>query len=71
MTHNFSEQQMDLVKLKSRGVSCDMSPDAIMRRLDIVDELRELAKDLQNSKRLGSIKETPGLMTPSEWTTKN
>jgi hypothetical protein len=28
----------------------------ILRRLDIVDELRELARDLQNAKRLGSLK---------------
>lgn len=55
MKQNISEQQMQLAKSQSRGVNCDMSPDAILRRLDIVDELRELAKDLQNAKRLGSL----------------
>ena len=33
-----------------------MTPEAILRRLDIVDELRELAMELQNAKRLGSIR---------------
>ncbi len=42
-------------KSKSRGISCDMSSEAILRRLEIVDELRELAKDLQSAKRLGPV----------------
>jgi hypothetical protein len=46
----------EFAKSQSRGVSCDMTADAILRRLDIVDELRELARDLQNAKRLGSVK---------------
>jgi len=32
-----------------------MSPDAINRRLDIVDELREFATELRDSTRLGPI----------------
>ncbi len=32
-----------------------MSTEAVLRRLEIVDELRELAKDLQTAKRLGLI----------------
>ena len=59
MIHNSSERHMQLAKAQSRGASCDMSPDAVLRRLDIVDELRELAKDLQNAKRLGPLKTEP------------
>jgi hypothetical protein len=55
MNFNSSELQKQQSKLRSRGVNCDMTPEAILRRLDIVDELRELARDLQNAKRLGSI----------------
>ena len=32
-----------------------MSPEAVARRLDIVDELRELAEELVNAKRLGPL----------------
>ncbi|MFM2220080.1 MAG: hypothetical protein RL240_4398 [Planctomycetota bacterium] len=32
---------VDTLKSRSRGASRDMSPDAINRRLDIVDELCE------------------------------
>lgn len=39
----------------SRGMGGDMSSEAITSRLDIVDELRELAKELANAKRLGPI----------------
>ncbi len=46
--------QMDS-KMWSRGASADMSPAAVTRRLEIVDELRELARDLQNAKRLGRL----------------
>ncbi len=55
MNFNSSELQKQQSKSRSRGVSCDMTPEAILRRLDIVDELRELARELQNAKRLGSI----------------
>jgi hypothetical protein len=53
---------MKTAKEQSRGVSCDMSPDAVASRLEIVDELRELAWELQNAKRLGPI-EKPILQT--------
>ncbi len=56
MNHNLSERHLQLAKAQSRGASGDMSPDAVLRRLDIVDELRELAQDLQNAKRLGPLK---------------
>jgi len=56
MIHNSFEHQFQQAKSQSRGVSCDMSSEAILRRLDIVDELRELAKDLQNAKRLGPLR---------------
>jgi len=56
MIHNSSEHQFQQAKSQSRGVSCDMSSEAIMRRLDIVDELRELANDLLNAKRLGPVR---------------
>lgn len=51
----------DTLKSRSRGISQDMSPDAINRRLDIVDELREFAFELRDSTRHGSLGKT--LMT--------
>ena len=45
----------DTLKSRSRGTSRDMSPDAINRRLDIVDELREFALKLRDSTRHGPI----------------
>jgi hypothetical protein len=46
-------------KSQSRGASSDMSSAAILRRLEIVDELRELADDLRNAKRLGRVDSDP------------
>ncbi len=46
---------MDPTKSKSRGISCDMSQAAIERRLETVDELRELAIALSQAERLGPI----------------
>lgn len=65
MNFNSSDLRMQQSKSRSRGVSCDMTPEAILRRLDIVDELRELARDLQNAKRLGSIHLNQTVMLPS------
>jgi hypothetical protein len=48
------------LKSRSRGTSRDMSPDAINRRLDIVDELREFALELRDSTRLGPIEKPSG-----------
>ncbi len=47
---------MDPSKSRSRRVSCDMSPAAIERRLETVDELRELAVQLSQAERLGPLK---------------
>lgn len=55
---NKLDTDIDLLKSRSRGTSRDMSPDAINRRLDIVDELREFARELGDTKRHGPI-ETP------------
>ena len=41
------------LKQISRGASLDMSSSAIMRRLEIVDEMRELANALAQAKKLG------------------
>ncbi len=46
-------------KVLSRGISVDMSSSAVTRRLDLVDELRELADELVNAKRLGSVRGDP------------
>ena len=42
-------------KSQSRGIGCDMSSAAVIRRLEIVDELRELAKELQAAKHIGTV----------------
>ncbi len=46
---------MDPTKSRSRGISCDMSASAVERRLEIVDELRELALELSRAERLGPV----------------
>lgn len=43
----------------SRGIGIDMSREAVTRRIDLVDELRELAEELANAKRLGSVISAP------------
>lgn len=48
-------EQKDL----SRGMGVDMSSMAVTRRIDIVDELRELARDLAGAKRLGPVNSAP------------
>ena len=50
----------DTLKSRSRGTSRDRSPDAINRRLDIVDELREFALELRDSTRHGPIEKPSG-----------
>jgi hypothetical protein len=42
-------------KSQSRGASSDMSSAAVLRRLEIVDELRELADDFKDAKRMGPL----------------
>ncbi len=39
-------------KDKSRGVSCDMSPEAIARRIRIVSELRALSLKLAAAEKI-------------------
>jgi len=53
--NNKQDTHADTLKSRSRGTSRDMSPDAINRRLDIVDELREFALELRDSTRRGPI----------------
>ena len=45
----------DSSKSISRGASREMTPDAISRRLDVVDELREFACELRDAPRNGPI----------------
>ena len=56
----------DALKSRSRGASRDMSPDAINRRLDIVDELREFALELRDSTRHGPIEKPLMTVATSE-----
>jgi hypothetical protein len=46
------------LKAKSRGISRDMSPEAISRRFDILVELDTLARALEKAKRQGRVAET-------------
>ena len=55
---------MDPFKAQSRGISVDMSPAAIERRLEIVDELRELSLELARAERLGPVITTAATSTP-------
>jgi hypothetical protein len=63
---------MDPTKSKSRGISCDMSPAAIERRLETVDELRELALDLSRAERLGPVRcQHADVETPASFELQN
>jgi hypothetical protein len=66
MTHNIQEPPTQIAKTQSRGVSCDMSSEAIVRRLDIVDELREFARELEEAKRRGAVKLVQAIATESK-----
>ena len=55
MNEDEPNNRFDSAKSQSRGIDCDMSSDAVIRRLEIVDELRELAKELQAAKRIGTV----------------
>ncbi|MBM81564.1 MAG: hypothetical protein CMJ78_13375 [Planctomycetaceae bacterium] len=46
-------------KAESRGVSADMSPEAISRRLDIVSELYDLCITLGRARYVGKVEESP------------
>lgn len=54
-----SNRALQSPKSQSRGASSDMTSAAILRRLEIVDELRELADDLRNAKRMGRVSSDP------------
>ena len=45
-------------KSKSRGISRDMSPEAISKRFDILVELHEVAMALARAKRIGKAEPT-------------
>ncbi len=44
-------------KSLSRGFSADMSPDAVLQRLKIVDELYQLGKLLATARRVGKVED--------------
>ena len=46
----------DKYKNLSRGISRDMSPQAIARRLEIANELYEVAVMLSKSRNMGKVK---------------
>ena len=50
--------KQDDSKLLSRGISRDMSPEAIARRLEIVSELSELSHTLGKDQNLGKVQPT-------------
>ncbi|MBK8977372.1 MAG: hypothetical protein IPM29_15785 [Planctomycetes bacterium] len=52
-------------KRASRGVSADMSPAAILRRLEIVGELSELASVLARAERVGPAAQPPPRADPA------
>jgi hypothetical protein len=66
MTHDIQEPPTQIAKTQSRGVSCDMTPEAILLRLDIVDELREFARELEEAKRQGSVKLDQAIATEAK-----
>lgn len=71
MRESESTTGASLAKSLSRGVSSDMSSGAVLRRLEIVDELRELAKDLQAVKRLGPLESLGSVDAYGESTTQH
>lgn len=50
-----SNKHVSNAKERSRNSGTDMTAAAISRRLDVVDELRELERALRNAKRLGKL----------------
>jgi hypothetical protein len=45
----------DEMKRRSRGISDDMSPAAIARRIDIVGELWRMWQTLRSARRIGPV----------------
>ena len=53
---------------KSRGISTDMSPEAIARRLDIVSQLFRLGHALNNAEYVGKVRDvrSPGVASGND-----
>ncbi len=51
----------DEMKRRSRGISSDMSPEAIDKRFAIVAELYDLWRDFRAAKRIGPVVEAEEL----------
>ena len=49
------EAELKRSKDLSRGISTDMSPEAISKRFEILVELNELCDALMNAERLGTV----------------
>jgi len=47
-------------KRQSRGISNDMSAEAIARRLDIASQLYKLARTLSNARYVGRVEQARG-----------
>jgi len=50
----------DQAKAASRGVSADMSPAALSRRLDILVELEEVSRLLAAARRVAGVRRVTG-----------
>jgi len=61
-------EYLQQLKRASRGISADMSPEAIAHRLDILAELDEVARSLQTSqpRRTNSDATTASLANDSK-----
>ena len=55
----------DEAKRRSRGISTDMSPDAILRRIEIVSELYDMWRTLQQSRPVAAP--AGEAWEPAEW----
>lgn len=53
-----SKESETSAKDRSRGISADMSPEAISKRLDVMDELSELAFFLAKGRPAGRVSES-------------
>lgn len=59
-------------KRLSRGISTDMSPEAVSRRLEIAGELFELAAWLGKAKYVGKVRDLrPGTLGPKDDSERN
>ena len=53
------------LKALSQGISRDMSPEAIARRLEIASQLHELVKTLGRSQKVGAVEAESGAQAAS------